>query len=158
MTTPRRMTVPSIWRGSAIFSPPSPCSWSRWLSAGSPGRNCARARVQKAAVRPMAASPLTTCRMAPCRKEIQGRPSILSQHARDHRPAYLGPWTQKSGDLGRSLQQEPSTSRPVTRRQHATVWAFDFAESLKSQIYFALDKYSSLSLSYSSSSHQRYKH
>lgn len=101
-TTLRLMTVLSTWLGSAICSPPSPCSWSRWLSAGRPGRNGLRPREQKAAVRPTAVSPPTACRTALCRNETQGRPSILNQHAHDLPWACI-PWT-----LDSSLKSGPT--------------------------------------------------
>lgn len=80
-TTRRRMTVLSTWPGSAICSPPSLCSWSRWLGAGSRGGNWLRSREQKTAVRPMAASTPTACRTALCRGMNPGKASDLELHA-----------------------------------------------------------------------------
>ena len=94
-TTLRLTTVLSTWLVSAICSPPSPCSWSRLLSAGRQGGNWLRPREQKAAVRPTAVSPPTACRTALCRNETQGRPSISNQHAHDL-PWVCIPWTLDS--------------------------------------------------------------
>lgn len=84
-TTLRHTTVLSTWLDSAIYSPPSLCSWSHWLSAGRPDKNWIKPREQNAAVRPMAVLPLTDCRMALCSNEKKGRerPSILTQRAHD---------------------------------------------------------------------------
>ena len=70
-TTLRLTTVLSTWPGSATCSPPSPCSWSRWLGAGRPRRYWPWPRRQKAAARQMAASPWRT---ALCKKDTQGEP------------------------------------------------------------------------------------
>lgn len=134
--TRRPTTVPSTWRASATCSPPCPCSWSRWLSAGRPGTNWLRTG-KKTAVRPTAASAPTACGTASCRKRHPGKAFRLEAACATRRVFNLWPLRQ-DGTVGSWFPWEPVEETEAPTHLRGRRCDFDETKSAKAKYCWTL--------------------
>lgn len=130
-TTRRPTTVPSTWRASATCSPPCPCSWSRWLSAGRPGTNWLRTG-KKTAARPTAASAPTACGTASCRKRQPRKAACATR-----RVFNLWPLRQ-DGTVGSWFPWEPVEETEAPTHLRGRRCDFDETKSAKAKYCWTL--------------------